>query len=122
MIKNKYDVIVIGGGHAGIEASSVSARLGCETALITMKFDTIGRLSCNPAIGGMAKGQLVCEIDALGGEMAKLADKSGIQFKMLGTSKGPAMWSPRSQNDKDLYPFYAQKGLLKLINWIYLKG
>ena len=87
-----------------------------------MKFDTIGRLSCNPAIGGMAKGQLVCEIDALGGEMAKLADKSGIQFKMLGTSKGPAMWSPRSQNDKDLYPFYAQKRLTEIDKLDILEG
>ncbi len=109
-----YNVIVVGGGHAGIEAASASARIGCKTALITLEIGTIGRLSCNPAIGGIAKGQLVCEIDALGGEMAKLADKSGIQFKTLGTKKGPAMWSPRSQNDKDLYPQFAQERLREI--------
>lgn len=102
------DVVVIGGGHAGIEAASATARMGFRTILVTMSTEAIGRLSCNPAIGGMAKGQLVREIDALGGEMARLADASGIQFKMLGLSKGPAMWSPRSQNDKDLYPQAAQ--------------
>ncbi|MGE3801356.1 MAG: tRNA uridine-5-carboxymethylaminomethyl(34) synthesis enzyme MnmG [Candidatus Kapaibacterium sp.] len=114
MNRQQHDIIVIGGGHAGIEAASASARMGCFTALITLELETIGRLSCNPAIGGMAKGQLVCEIDALGGEMAKIADKSGIQFKTLGTKKGPAMWSPRSQNDKDLYPFYAQQRLREI--------
>lgn len=121
-LRKYYDVIVIGGGHAGIEASSASARKGCSTALITMDKSTIGRLSCNPAIGGMAKGQLVREIDALGGEMALLADKSGVQFKMLGTSKGPAMWSPRSQNDKDLYPYFAQKRLKEIDNLEVLEG
>ncbi len=110
----RYDVIVIGGGHAGIEAASASARMGCRTLLITADRHAIGRLSCNPAIGGMAKGQLVCEIDALGGEMGRLADGSGIQFKMLGKSKGPAMWSPRSQNDKDLYPQLAQRRLKEI--------
>ncbi|MCB0710791.1 MAG: tRNA uridine-5-carboxymethylaminomethyl(34) synthesis enzyme MnmG [Ignavibacteriae bacterium] len=114
MVRRQYDIIVIGGGHAGIEAASASARMGCLTALITLELETIGRLSCNPAIGGMAKGQLVCEIDAMGGEMAKIADISGIQFKTLGTKKGPAMWSPRSQNDKDLYPFYAQQRLREI--------
>lgn len=106
-----YDVVVIGGGHAGIEAASAAARMGNRTALLTMDRKAIGRLSCNPAIGGMAKGQLVCEIDAMGGEMALIADASGIQFKTLGVSKGPAMWSPRSQNDKDLYPAVAQQRL-----------
>lgn len=106
-----YDIIVIGGGHAGIEAASAAARMGCRTALLTLSIEAIGRLSCNPAIGGMAKGQLVCEIDALGGEMARIADQSGIQFKTLGTKKGPAMWSPRSQNDKDRYPQFAQERL-----------
>lgn len=106
-----YDVIVIGGGHAGIEASSAAARMGCRTALITHSVDSIGRLSCNPAVGGMAKGQVVCEIDALGGEMGRLADESGIQFKTLGTKKGPAMWSPRSQNDIFLYPQLALQRL-----------
>ena len=117
-----YDVIVVGGGHAGIEAASATARMGCKTALITLDLQTIGRLSCNPAIGGMAKGQLVCEIDALGGEMAKLADKSGIQFKTLGTKKGPAMWSPRSQNDKDLYPQFAQERLREIDGLDLIEG
>lgn len=111
-----YDIIVIGGGHAGIEAASAAARMGCRTALLTLSIDAIGRLSCNPAIGGMAKGQLVCEIDALGGEMARIADHSGIQFKTLGTKKGPAMWSPRSQNDKDLYPRFARERLRNIPN------
>lgn len=111
-----YDIVVIGGGHAGIEAASAAARMGCRTALLTLSIDAIGRLSCNPAIGGMAKGQLVCEIDALGGEMARIADHSGIQFKTLGTKKGPAMWSPRSQNDKDLYPRFAQERLRNIPN------
>ena len=102
-VRSRYDVIVIGGGHAGIEASLAAARMGCATALITMDAAAIGRMSCNPAIGGTAKGHLVREIDALGGEMAKIADASAIQFKMLNRSKGPAVWSPRSQNDRELY-------------------
>jgi len=118
----KCDVVVIGGGHAGIEAASAAARMGCSTVLITADVAAIGRLSCNPAIGGMAKGQLVCEIDALGGEMARLADLSGIQFKMLGRSKGPAMWSPRSQNDKDLYPQYARERLKEIDGLQLMEG
>ena len=105
----KYDVIVIGGGHAGIEASLVAARMGCATALVTMEKIAIGRMSCNPAIGGTAKGHLVREIDALGGEMAKIADATAIQFKMLNRSKGPAVWSPRSQNDREEYAREAQR-------------
>lgn len=108
-MRTQYDVIVVGGGHAGIEAASAASRMGCRTAIITMDISAIGRLSCNPAIGGMAKGQLVREIDALGGVMGSLADLAGIQFKMLGRSKGPAMWSPRAQMDKDLYPMAAQE-------------
>jgi tRNA uridine 5-carboxymethylaminomethyl modification enzyme len=104
----QFDVLIIGGGHAGIEASVACARMGMRTGLMSMDFNTIGRLSCNPSIGGSAKGHLAKEIDALGGVMGRIADASGIQFKMLNTSKGPAVWSPRSQNDKDLYPRFAQ--------------
>lgn len=98
-----YDIIVIGGGHAGVEAASAGARMGCSVALITMDRYAIGRMSCNPAIGGTAKGHLVREIDALGGLMGKLADMTGIQFRMLNKSKGPAVWSPRCQSDRKLY-------------------
>jgi tRNA uridine 5-carboxymethylaminomethyl modification enzyme len=108
MIK-KYDIIVVGGGHAGIEAASAGARMGCLVGLFTMDKNALGRMSCNPAIGGTAKGHLVREIDALGGEMGKIADRSGIQFRMLNKSKGPAVWSPRSQNDRKLYSIEAAK-------------
>src|SRR5512140_2781300 len=102
-MKTKFDVIVVGGGHAGIEASLAAARMGCNTALLTMDPRAIGRMSCNPAIGGTAKGHLVREIDALGGEMGKIADATGIHFKMLNKSKGPAVWSPRCQSDREWY-------------------
>jgi tRNA uridine 5-carboxymethylaminomethyl modification enzyme len=110
-MNNHFDIIVIGGGHAGIEASIAAARMGKGTlnvALVSMDTASIGRLSCNPAVGGSAKGHLVKELDALGGVMGVIADQSGLQFKMLNVSKGPAVWSPRSQNDKDLYPLAAQ--------------
>jgi len=117
-----FDIIVIGGGHAGIEASRAAALMGCRTALITMNASTIGVLSCNPSIGGSAKGHLVKEIDAIGGIMPLIADRSGLQFKMLNTSKGPAIWSPRSQNDKYLYPYQAQWYLKNTPNLSILEG
>jgi tRNA uridine 5-carboxymethylaminomethyl modification enzyme len=100
---NKYDIIVVGGGHAGIEAACAAANMGCSVALVTMEKFAIGRMSCNPAIGGTAKGHLVREIDSLGGMMGIIADNTGIQFRMLNKSKGPAVWSPRCQSDRKLY-------------------
>ncbi len=109
MGNRRFDIVVIGGGHAGIEAALAAARMGCSVLLMTMDIAAIGRMSCNPAIGGTAKGNLVREIDALGGEMAKLADVTGIQFRMLNKSKGPAVWSPRAQNDRDAYSLEARR-------------
>ena len=103
---NKYDIIIVGAGHSGNEAAHAAANLGSKVLLITMNLETIGQMSCNPAIGGIAKGQIVREIDALGGCTAEITDKSSIQFKMLNTSKGPAMWSPRAQCDKNLFKEY----------------
>jgi len=96
----EYDVIVVGAGHAGCEAAAAAANMGSKVLLVTMNMQTIGQMSCNPAMGGVAKGQIVREIDALGGYSGIVSDKSMIQFRMLNRSKGPAMWSPRTQNDR----------------------
>jgi tRNA uridine 5-carboxymethylaminomethyl modification enzyme len=116
---SRFDVIVIGGGHAGSEAAAASAQMGCKTLMITMNLNAIGQMSCNPAMGGVAKGQLVREIDALGGLSGIVSDRSGVQFRMLNRSKGPAMWSPRSQNDRGLYARIMREELEKKENLFF---
>jgi len=118
----KFEVLVVGGGHAGIEAAHAAARMGCRTALLTGSLNAIGRMSCNPAIGGLAKGQLVREVDALGGLMGGLADAAGIQFRILNRSRGPAVWGPRAQCDRALYAKLARRRLEATENLTLIEG
>ena len=115
-MKFSYDVIVIGGGHAGCEAATASANMGAKTCLVTMDMNKIAQMSCNPAVGGIAKGQIVREIDALGGFMGIVTDNTSIQFRLLNISKGPAMWSPRAQCDREKYIWEWRKILDKTDN------
>src|SRR5581483_4096958 len=119
-MQTKYDVIVVGAGHAGCEAARACGRLGLRTAMVTMNLDLIAQMSCNPAVGGIAKGHLVREIDALGGVMGLAADEAGIQFRLLNTSRGPAVWSPRAQEDKAGYRI-AMRRLLEATPNLYIK-
>lgn len=118
----KFDIIVIGGGHAGAEAACAASKLGARTAMITTQFGAIARMSCNPAIGGLGKGQMVREIDAMGGLMGLATDRAGIQFRLLNRSKGPAVWAPRAQCDRDLYPRAIQDLLSELRNLEFIEG
>src|SRR5437773_1079520 len=104
-LSTDYDVVVVGSGHAGIEAALAAARIGCRTVMLTQNLDTIGQMSCNPAIGGLAKGHIVREIDAMGGAMGLNADATGIQFRILNSAKGPSVRAPRIQCDKKAYQF-----------------
>src|SRR5688572_22390676 len=121
-MRNNYDIIIIGGGHAGAEAAWAASRLGASTALVTLDPARIGQMSCNPAIGGLAKGQMVREIDALGGLMGVATDNTGIQFRMLNRSKGPAVWGPRAQADKYKYAIEVQRLLGTCPNLEVVRG
>src|SRR6185369_14290585 len=121
-VSKSFPLLVIGAGHAGCEAASIAARLGIRVGLVTMSLDAIAHMPCNPAIGGLAKGQLVREIDALGGLMGRLADGAGIQFKILNRSRGPAVWGPRAQCDRALYSRLAGRALEETPNLTLLEG
>ena len=121
-MKHAYDIIIVGGGHAGVEAAMVASKLACRVGIVSMDKLSIGRMSCNPAIGGVAKGQIVREIDILGGLMGRIADRSGLQFKVLNKSKGRSVWSPRAQVDKRKYEDCVSKTVLSGKGISFIKG